>query len=231
MAKVYYLEDETFLAQIVVETLETKGFEVKHDSIGSVALASIKEFQPDICVLDIMVPGKSGLDVAEKLNAIHPNLPIIFLTAKNQTADIVSGFKSGGNDYLTKPFSMEELMVRINNLLMLSSVRLARKPKTEVFRIGDICSFNPLALKIEIKNEEVKLSHKENEILKLLITHQNQTITKEEILMKVWKDDSYFNSRNLDVYMRKIRKIFAACPEIHLETLRGVGYIFQVNLS
>lgn len=231
MVKVFYLEDETFLAQVVVETLETKGFKLRHELNGSRALESIKEFEPDICILDVMVPGMSGLDVAKKIKFQNPTVPIIFLTAKNQTSDVLAGFDSGGNDYLTKPFSIEELIVRMNNLIALSNGSPKESSGTKTLTIKDVCHFSPLTLKINIKGGDVKLSHKENEILKILLTHQNQTITKDDILIKVWNDNSYFNSRSLDVYMRKIRKMFESCPEVNLETLRGVGYIFQVNLS
>ncbi len=222
MAKILYVEDELFLAKIVKESLETRSFEIIHAVDGMEGYQLFLHTNPDICVLDIMMPKMDGLALAKKIRAINSNIPIIFLTAKNQSSDVVEGFSVGGNDFLKKPFSMEELIVRIQNLLKLTGSNILQE---NYKKLGN---FEYYADKMVITNKDFthQLSHKENEILKVLTNKQNQKIERVELLNHVWGNDSFFNSRTLDVYIRKLRAILETDENIKILTLRGVGYTF-----
>ena len=227
MAKILYLEDEHFLGRIVKESLASRGYDIHLVSDGAKFLPSFDAFQPEICVLDIMVPNIDGLSLGKLIREKHPDMPIIFLTAKNQTKDVLAGFEAGGNDYIKKPFSMEELMVRIDNLLSLKQKSTDQSEKQE-FQLGNYL-FNYRQFQLRYKEETIQLSHRENELLHLFATHVNQQVDRREILKKIWGDDSIFNSRNLDVYVRKLRVYFKNDPNINLMTLRGVGYFFSIS--
>ena len=226
--KILYVEDEPFLAKIVRETLESKGFDVKHIDHGQEALAAFQDMSPDICILDVMLPGKDGFGIGKEIRTINPKTPIIYLTAKDQTKDLLKGFASGGNDYIKKPFSMEELIARIDNLLMLSNGKeMAAKDQVE-FKIGSFV-LNTVKMQLSNGDQKIKLSHRENEILKMLASKLNGQVHRKDILMKIWGDDSFFNSRNLDVYIRKLRKYLSSDLSIQLITLKGIGYRLAVE--
>ena len=229
MPKILYVEDEAFLAKIVSESLERLGHDVHHLPDGRNVQQAFIDQRPDICVLDIMLPVKNGYELAKEIRIINPNVPIIFLTAKSQTQDLVEGFQAGGNDYIKKPFSMEELQVRIENLMKLANGQTVKKTKTEIIQIGKHFTFHPIKLQLSSPSFSKVLSHKESQILQLLCHHINSTLNRKEILMKVWNDDSYFNSRNLDVYIRKLRNYFSDDDSIKILTLKGVGYHFAVE--
>lgn len=225
--KVLYLEDEIFLGKIVKETLESRGFNISMISDGDLAFEEFKSFQPDICVLDIMLPNKGGLEIAQEIKSVSPDTPIIFLTAKVQTEDVLKGFESGGNDYLKKPFSMEELIVRIKNLKSM-----AGKKVQENSEFIELASFKFYPAKQELVNSQhttIKLSFREAELLKVLTENINNKVLRKDILLKVWNDDSYFNSRNLDVYITRLRDYFKPDQNIEIITLKGVGYIFKAS--
>ena len=226
MISILYVEDEPFLAKIVKETLESNGFLIHHAKDGHEGEKLFKAQAINLCVLDIMLPGKNGYELATEIRAIDHQIPIIFLTAKNQTADLIKGFESGGNDYLKKPFSMEELIVRINNLLKMST-QLKQEPAT--YKINKNIEFVHNNMELVINESIKKLSHKENEILKILCKHMNEVVDRRDLLKHVWGDDSYYNSRTLDVYITKLRNIFKEKEGIKIQTLKGVGYKFLVN--
>ena len=215
--KVLYVEDEPALGRIVKESLESRKLDVHMVTDGARVLEAYQELQPDVCVLDIMLPNKDGYAVAREIRKLS-QVPIIFLTAKTQTEDLLKGFDAGGNDYLRKPFSMEELIVRIHNLLNLSK----RSDHEEKVVIG---SYELWADKYELrKGDQVrKLSYRETCLLRLL-TARNEPVLRKDILMELWGDDSFFNSRNLDVYITKLRDYLKEDPNIQIITLRGVGY-------
>jgi len=225
--KILYLEDEHFLGRIVKESLASRGFDIKLIADGANFIANFKSFKPDICVLDIMVPHIDGFTIAEAIKAFDPDMPIVFLSAKNQTEDVLKGFKSGGNDYIKKPFSMEELIVRINNLLHLGSTKYENN-RTKAIKLGDFI-FDYDEFILSHLGTSIKLSYRENELLLLLSHNINRKIERKNILTTIWGDDSYYNSRNLDVYIRKLRVIFEKDPKINLQTLRGVGYQFIIK--
>jgi DNA-binding response OmpR family regulator len=195
---------------------------------GTEAVSKFSTERPDIVVLDIMLPHKDGYTVAADIRKISEKTPIIFLTARNQTHDVLKGFESGGNDYLRKPFSVEELIVRIDNLLLLTQRQKDRTPISGSVIIGKY-QFNPLRYELRIKDKVKKLSHRESTLLQSLIENKNSTILRKEILMKLWGDDSFFNSRNLDVYITKLRDYLKDDPSIEIITIKGLGYHFTVG--
>ncbi len=222
--KVLYAEDETFLGKIVKESLESRGFDVMMEEDGGRVLDMFSFYQPDICVLDVMLPNKSGFDIAEEIRTINADIPIIFLTAKTQTEDVIKGFKTGGNDYIRKPFSMEELIVRIENLLRTRQLENA-SPLTDVVTLGKYRFYTNRQVLL-FNTEEKKLSYRESELLKYLWQHRHRVIDRRDILNLLWGNDSFFNSRNLDVYITKLRSYFKDDPSLEIITMKGVGYRF-----
>lgn len=223
---ILYVEDEPSLGKIVKESLQRRGFEVVMESDGANVLSLFKQINPTVCVLDIMLPNKDGFEVAEEIRAIDPDVPILFLTAKTQTADLVKGFTLGGNDYIRKPFSMEELIVRIDNVL--------RKPERTAAVTTDhisIGKFRFYANRQILSNgrEEKKLSYKESELLKLLYEKRDGIIDRKDILDLLWGHDSFFNSRNLDVYITRLRVHLKEDEALQILTIKGVGYRFVLG--
>ena len=222
--KVLYVEDEEFLGKIVRESLESRGFEVVMQSDGAKVLSLYRNVKPDICVLDIMLPNKDGFEIAEEIRRIDAAIPIIFLTAKTQTNDVVKGFNIGGNDYIRKPFSMEELIVRISNALKLNQQQNDHI-KSDSLALGSY-TFNLNRQILVGPGGEKKLSFRESELLKLLYANKNRIIDRKEILNLLWGNDSFFNSRNLDVYIARIRTYLREDTSIEIITIKGVGYRF-----
>ena len=221
--KVLYVEDELFLGKIVRESLESRGFEVVMESDGSRVLGLFKTAKPDICVLDIMLPNKDGFTIADEIREIDDEVPIIFLTAKTQTEDVVKGFSLGGNDYIRKPFSMEELIVRIQHLL--------RNRTEPVGKISGTVNMGTYTFQISRQilhngKEERKLSFRESELLKMLYENRDRIIDRKDILNLLWGNDSFFNSRNLDVYITKLRSYLKEDPSLEIITIKGIGYRF-----
>lgn len=227
--KILYVEDEPFLGKIVNESLQSRGFEVNMVVDGNKVMEAFTHFKPHICVLDVMLPNIDGFSLGKMIKAQQPQTPIIFLTAKTETDDVVKGFKSGGNDYLKKPFSMEELIIRINNLLQLTQgTKLPAKENKSYHTLGTY-QFDPLKYELRNGKNVKKLSHRETELLKIMVGKPNQAIQRKDILMQIWGDDSFFNSRNLDVYITKLRGYFKEDASIQIITLKGVGYRFIVE--
>ena len=222
--KVLYVEDETFLGKIVKESLESRGFEVLMESDGNKVLTLFRQGSPDICVLDVMLPNKDGFTIADEIREVNETVPIIFLTAKTQTEDVVKGFMLGGNDYIRKPFSMEELIVRIQNVLR-GSADLPRKITTEAVQMGKY-NFQLNRQVLSGGGDERKLSFREAELLKLLYENRDKIIDRKDILTLLWGNDSFFNSRNLDVYITKLRSYLKADPSLEIITIKGIGYRF-----
>jgi DNA-binding response OmpR family regulator len=223
--KILYVEDEMFLAKIVSETLQGRGFEVVLESDGARALDVFKKEKPDVCVLDIMLPNKDGFTIADEIRERDEEVPIIFLSAKSQTSDVVNGFRLGANDYIRKPFSIEELIVRIENVVKNKSA--ATSDAGEV-NIGQYV-FNLRRQTLSHPSEQRKLSYRESELLKLLYHNRDKIVERAEILTLLWGSDSFFNSRNLDVYITKLRGFLKLDPSIEIITIKGIGYRFVVN--
>jgi DNA-binding response OmpR family regulator len=222
--KVLYVEDELFLGKIVKESLESRHYEVVMESDGAKATALFKKSKPDICVLDVMLPNKDGFTIADEIRELDEEVPIIFLTAKVQTEDVVKGFSAGGNDYIRKPFSMEELIVRIQNLLKNKQDGLPKS--TDGTAIMGRYNFQMNRQVLSNGKEEKKLSYRESELLKLLYENREKIIDRKDILNLLWGNDSFFNSRNLDVYITKLRSYLKEDPSLEIITIKGIGYRF-----
>ena len=224
--KVLYVEDEVFLGKIVKETLESRGFEVLMETHGARVLTAYENGRPDICVLDVMLPDVSGFELAEAIRTRNDDIPIIFLTAKTQTEDLVRGFRTGGNDYIRKPFSMEELIVRIENCL-----RVRKDPSTavvpETLGIGEFVFYVNRQV-LTGCGEERKLSYRESELLRQLWIHRERVIAREDILLAIWGNDSFLNSRNLDVYITRLRGYLRGDERVEILTIKGIGYRFVI---
>lgn len=223
--KVLYVEDEPFLGRIVKESLQSRDFDVTMITDGKDVLDVFLRLQPDICVLDIMLPSKDGYALAAEIRALRPELPLVFVTAKTKTEDLMKGFEAGGNDYIRKPFSMEELIVRMHNLLHL--VQAKRQVSREVISIGQY-EFDPLRYELRLNGGTRKLSHRETTLLQILAENRNATAYRKDILLQLWGDDTFFNSRNLDVYITKLRSYLKEDPSIEIITIKGIGYHFAV---
>ena len=227
--KVLYVEDEPFLGKIVKESLESRDFQVRMVSDGFLVLEAFDAFQPDICILDVMLPNKDGFTLGKEIRSKNPGMPIVFLTAKNQTEDLLKGFQSGGNDYIRKPFSIEELIVRVNNLLdLMQPHKNGENPQSHSRKVGKY-TFHTQKYELCFGEQVKKLSHREAQILNLLIDKKNEAIDRREIMKVIWGDDSFFNSRNLDVYITKLRDYLKKDPDVQIITLKGIGYHFSVS--
>ena len=227
MRKVHilYVEDELNLGTIVSETLEQKGFAVTLVKDGALVLPAIAKQVPELIVLDVMLPNVDGFTIGKKTKELYPQLPIIFLTAKTQTKDVVEGFQSGGTDYMRKPFSVEELIARIHNQLALQALPVSSEG---VIKMGSF-NYYPKKLLLQQGEQQWQLSSREAEILNVFSRYINTTIDRKQLLLEVWGDDSFFHSRNLDVYIRKLREYFQADAHIHIITLKGKGYQFVID--
>jgi DNA-binding response OmpR family regulator len=226
--KILYIEDEPSLGKIVFETLQNQGFETVLVTDGAKVMQTFNLFTPDICVVDIMLPNVDGYTLCSQIKGRYPSLPVIFLTAKTETADLVKGFEAGGTDYVRKPFSMEELIVRINNQLNLMANTKLEKNSVSVRTIGQF-KYYPMRYELETLSCTIKLSQREQEVLTILTDNINQVVDRKHLLLSIWGDDSYFNSRNLDVYIRKLREHFVGESNVEIVTLKGKGYLFMVR--
>lgn len=228
--RILYIEDEEHLANIVSETLEIKGYEVQFHKEGTRILEHINSFQPHICILDIMLPYIDGYSLGKTIRQAYSKLPIIFLTAKSQTKDIIAGFSSGGTDYIKKPFSLEELIVRIENQVVIHYPNTSNHPARSLTQELYLGSFRyaPQLMKLYTEDKEIRLSNRETEILNIFCLSLNEPVDRRELMKMIWGDDSYFISRNLDVYIRKLREYFALGTGVEIITLKGKGYLFSV---
>lgn len=212
-------EDEPSLGQIIKESLETRNFNVHLAQDGEEAYTLYKTKSAKLIVLDVMMPKKDGFTLAKEIRKEDDTIPIIFLTAKSQTHDVVEGFTIGGNDYLKKPFSMEELIVRINNLLH----RSALQKKTEIISIG-IYTFDFTKQLLCHDQKTQQLTHREAHLLFHLVKNKNQVLDRSMILKKLWGDDDFFNGRSMDVFISKLRKKLKQDDTIKIINVRGYGY-------
>jgi len=225
--KVLYVEDELFLGKIVKESLESRGFDVIMEPDGAKVMTMFNKIQPDICVLDVMLPNKDGFEIAEEMRDINDTIPILFVSAKTQTEDVVKGFMLGANDYIRKPFSMEELIVRINNALRKKE-DYSSKIAGDSVNIGKFLFF--VHRQVLSKNgSEKKLSFRESELLKIFYENRDKIIERKDILNLLWGNDSFFNSRNLDVYVTRLRGYIKEDDSLEILTIKGIGYRFVIG--
>lgn len=222
--KILLIEDELSMAGVLTEILQKEGFQVKMESDGKEGLKQFFTFQPDLCVIDIMLPGLDGYNIVSSIRASGAVTPLILLTAKTQVDDVVKGFSLGANDYVRKPFSVKELIARIY-------VQLSHTPgppeKERIFVLGKY-TYDEARQQLTINNNITQLTGRENELLLFLCQHVNQTVLKKDILLNVWGHEDFYNSRNLDVHMSKLRKYFTEDDNVAILNIRGYGYRLTV---
>ena len=227
MYKILYAEDEESLAMIVKDTMEVRGYEVTWCKDGKAALLAFNNEKPDLCVFDIMMPEMDGITLAKEVRILDSFVPIIFLSAKSQTTDVLAGFESGANDYIKKPFSIEELLIRIKSILSRDQLIANETPtNTSTYIIGDY-TFNYASQELYYNNEKVnKLTSKENEILRMLCEHKNEILKRKIVLDELWGNDGFFTARSMDVFITKLRKYLSNDSRIEIINVRGVGFKF-----
>lgn len=228
--KILYVEDDQTLSFITKDNLERKGYEVICCEDGNTALQTIRKTKFQICILDIMLPKMDGFTLAENIRKTDKNIPIIFLTAKNMSSDRLKGFTIGGDDYITKPFSIEELVMKIEVFLRRSIVS-TNMNDTEVkflFKNYEL-DFDSLQLTDKTDGTVKKLTLKEAELLKFFVMNQNKLLNRSDILNTVWGNDDYFMGRSLDVFITRLRRLFKHDSLVRIENLHGIGFKFVVK--
>jgi len=222
------VEDDQNLGFVIQDALKRKGYNVHLCRDGKEGLKYFNEHTYDLCVLDVMLPQKDGFSLAEDIRLVNTQVPIVFLTAKSQTEDRIAGFKAGGDDYLTKPFSHEELVLRIEAILRRTKGNADDPRSREQFQIGSY-TFDHRNLLLKHPDEERKLTKKEADVLRLLCMHRDQVLPRELVLNMVWGDDTYFLGRSLDVFISRLRKYLKLDPTVQIMNVHGVGFKFQVG--
>ncbi len=220
--KILLAEDDNNLGLLLRNYLIAKKYEATLCINGREALESFQKNVFNICIIDIMLPEMDGLTLAKEIRKINDNIPIIFLTARNQKEDIIEGFRTGADDYITKPFSMEELLYRIEAILRRVTEPVVHK-KEEHYSIGEY-SFDTLKQLLSFKDQTIKLTTKESELLELLCSHKNEILERNYALKAIWIDDNYFNARSMDVYITKLRKYLKKDASVKILNVHGKGY-------
>ncbi|MBQ9666509.1 MAG: response regulator transcription factor [Bacteroidaceae bacterium] len=226
---VLLVEDEATLALIIKDTLDTQGFSIHIARDGEEGLRMYFSLRPDIIVADVMMPRMDGFDMVKRLRQTDPHIPVLFLTARTATEDVVHGFELGANDYLRKPFGMQELMIRLKALVGRACIASAPDKKEEHrFIIGnyqlDTLTQQLLFSDADFTPQVFSLSHREAEILKRLCQHRGDVVPIRDILLELWGDDSFFNTRSLHVFISKLRHKLSRDPDIRIINVRGIGY-------
>jgi len=227
--KLLIVEDDPNLGEILSEYLGLKGYDTTLKRDGEEGGQAFKDGQFDLCILDLMMPKKDGFTLAKEIRSIDEEIPIIFLTAKSMKQDVIKGFTIGADDYMTKPFSMEELLLRIQAIMKRSVRKEEEEEFPNTFKIGQLTYYYQ-ENKLVTPNREINLTTKENELLKIFFENVNKTVVRSIALKKIWKDDSYFNARSMDVYIAKLRKYLSDEPSVKILTIHGEGFkLVQVN--
>ncbi|GHV43476.1 transcriptional regulatory protein RprY [Bacteroidia bacterium] len=227
--KILLCEDDENLGMLLREYLNTKGYDTDLQPDGEAGFKAFQREKFDLCVLDVMMPKKDGFALAADIRATRSDVPIIFLTAKSMKEDILQGFKLGADDYLSKPFSMEELLYRIESILR----RVSGKKTKEVtsYQLGEFLFDTQKQVLVRGK-EVLKLTTKESELLSLLASNTNDILERNYALKTIWVDDNYFNARSMDVYITKLRKLLAVDPNVAIINIHGKGYkLIAPNLT
>jgi len=220
--KILLAEDDENLGLLLKEYLIAKGYETDLFPDGEMAYHGFMRNHYHLCLLDVMMPKKDGFSLAKDIRLVNSEIPVIFLTAKNLKEDVIEGFKIGADDYMTKPFSMEELIFRIEAILRRVSSDVQTNDQT-IFQIG-IFTFDARKQLLSHDNEEVKLTTKESELLRLLATNANKILERNYALKAIWIDDNYFNARSMDVYITKLRKHLKDDETVEIINVHGKGY-------
>ena len=228
-AVILLAEDDESLRFVIQDNLELRGFRVEAASNGREALEKFRLKKVDLCILDVMMPEMDGFAVAQKIREQDAHVPVLFLTARGQKEDRLQGFRVGGDDYLTKPFSIEELLFRMEVFLKRPVVQVKKESETS-YRTTKL-EFFPEHLRIDSLSGSQSLTYKESELLELFFRNSGQVIKREDILMKVWGTDDYYKGRSLDVFISRLRKFLQADEKIEIQTVHGVGFKFLIHSS
>lgn len=223
---IFLVEDDENFGSVLKSYLEMNDFNVTWTKDGGKAIENYKTGKFDICILDIMLPNVDGFSIGKKIKELNPDIPTIFLTAKTLKEDILEGFKIGADDYITKPFDSEVLLYKIKAIIKRNKTTDSESDKN-VFEIGNY-QFDAELRILSYKDDSVKLSPKESELLKMLCTHQNKILDREKALTKIWGEDGYFTARSMDVYITKLRKYLRNDPTIEIENIHGSGFILKI---
>lgn len=221
--RILYVEDDETIAYLTKDNLELRGYKVDHVPDGVMAMESFESESYDLCLFDIMLPRLDGYTLTSRIREIDPDIPILFLSAKSMTEDKIKGLSLGGDDYITKPFSIDELVLRIEVFLKRRISQIS--DVQDIYRLANVEYDYPNQL-IHIKGKQIKLTQRENDLLKYLFENSNKLIKREDILKSVWGDDDYFLGRSLDVFISRLRKIFNSETAIKIENIHGVGFRF-----
>ncbi len=220
--QILLVEDDTSLGYVIKDSLEDKGYSVTIATDGNAGWQAFSKGFFDLCLLDVNMPIKDGFTLAQQIRRKNTYIPILFITAKNMQEDKIAGFKAGGDDYITKPFSMEELLLRIGVFLKRT---LGTDLDEKEFSFGDT-KFDYSNLTVVGPNTDIRLTQKEADLLRFFCLNANKVVKREEVLTKVWGKDDYFLGRSMDVFITKIRKYLKDEPEIEIQTIHGVGFRF-----
>lgn len=221
--KVLLAEDDPNLGKVLTTYLEAKGFDVNLFENGELAYRSFANNHYDVCLVDVMMPVKDGYTLAREIRTHNTKIPVLFLTAKNMQQDVLEGFDAGADDYITKPFSMDELLVRVKAVLRRTDPTLIGEQQQTNFVIGKY-NYDYTRQILSINGVDQKLTSKEAELLKMLCEKKNDILDRSFALKKIWSDDSYFNARSMDVYITKLRKYLKDDQDIALMNVHGIGF-------
>jgi DNA-binding response OmpR family regulator len=229
--KILFVEDEQDLGSLIKQYLETKGFDIDWYDNPKNALKAFRENAANygLCLLDVQMPQKSGFELAENIVKIKEHIPFVFLTARTEKKDRLTGLNIGAADYISKPFDIDELALKLKNILKMTSGAVAPKVQQSSYMIGDIL-YNREQLTVTTPDKKVaKLTTREAELIEYFYQNKNKRIKKEDILIRIWGENDYFLGRSLDVFISRLRKIFAQSKKISLSNVYGAGYIFNVE--
>ena len=221
--RILYAEDDETLAYLTTDNLLQHNYDVDHFSDGLACMEAFKKQHYDICIFDVMLPGMDGFALAQAVRAMNKDIPIIFLSAKTLKEDRINGLRLGADDYLVKPFSIEELVLKIEIFITRSQKQGPGLVST--YNVGKF-RFDPANFTLKDKEGQVSLTHKEAALLKYFLDNRNQVLKREQILIALWGKDDYFLGRSLDVFVSRLRKIFASEGTIKIENLHGIGFRF-----
>jgi two-component system, OmpR family, response regulator TrcR len=223
--KVLLVEDEAVLAMVIAETLGKRGFEINIAKNGVEGWTLFNQLKPDICIIDIMMPRKDGISLLQDIRQVDELIPVMFLTAKSQTEVVLKGIEAGADDYMKKPFSMEELILRLKSMLRRRLPIAMEKSSSSgtCYKIGPY-EFDHKRLELTYKDSITTLSQREGDLLALLLQHKNNLLERKAALLKLWGDDNIFNARSMDVYMTRLRKYFIKGQGVEIQNIRGHGY-------
>jgi len=226
--RILYVEDDLTLSFVTRDNLEIRGYSVDFCEDGITALEKITTQSYDICILDVMLPRMDGFTLARKIRTFNEEIPIIFLTARSTHEDKIFGLQQGGDDYITKPFSIEALVLKIEVFLKRSKIQPRQETKNELIRFGGF-TFRADNQKLTFGDVQQDLTYREAVLLAYLLEHRDKVLRREDILNAVWGNDHFFSSRSMDVFISRLRKLLKSDPSVRIESVHNVGYRLVVN--